>query len=348
VGDLRKKHSCWSYEEQARFLKRLSTLLDRGYPILDGLTILMLHLPSKQKMLLQHEVEEMKGGGSFHQALSRLSFHRDVLGYLYFAERHGDLSFALREGSFLLEQKVSYTNKLKKIIQYPLFLIGISIGLITLINVWLLPEFSSIFESMTLGENIILSSMLFLSRWIPRLLFISVFLFSLLMIMIFDIYSRTPIVKRMEWMSMLPIYGSITVKFYSFYFAMQLSQLLRGGLSVYEAISVFEQQEHFYLFKVEAEQMKKELRSGESLPAIILAKCYFEDELSSAISFGSANGELARELYFYSKLTMEVLEEMLNKRLAVIQPTVFLVIGVMIMGLYIAIMQPMFQMLNGL
>jgi competence protein ComGB len=129
---------------------------------------------------------------------------------------------------------------------------------------------------------------------------------------------------------------------------MQLSQLLRGGLSVYEALSVFESQEHVVLFQEEAVQIKKELRSGESLATIIQSKRYFEEELAKTIAFGSANGELSRELYFYSKLSSEALEDHINRRLAVIQPTVFITIGLIIMGIYLAIMQPVFQMLNEL
>ncbi len=150
----------------------------------------------------------------------------------------------------------------------------------------------------------------------------------------------------MVWLSKLPLYGPITIKFCSQYFAMQLSQLLRGGLSVHESLSVFENQMHIPLLQVEATQMKKELRGGESLSSIIDSRSYFEEELSKTIAFGSANGELSRELYYYTKLSSEALEDHINRRLAIIQPTVFITIGIIIMAIYLAIMQPIFQMLN--
>jgi competence protein ComGB len=345
---LKTNRISWKRQEQVKLLKQLSTLLDRGYPLIEALSFLMLHLPATKQRLLQERIEEMKEGISFHQALLKLSFHRDVLGYLYFAEKHGDLSFALREASILLEAKLNYTNRFLKIIQYPLFLMGITIVLVILINVFLLPEFSSVFESMNVNNSALLSAMLFFSEWFPRL-FLFILIFFTICLLYFSIrFNRIPMTKKMEYTSKLPFYGIITIKFYSQYFAMQLSQLLRGGLSVNEALSVFESQEHIVLFQEEAVQIKKELRGGESLATIIQSKHYFEEELAKTIAFGSANGELSRELYFYSKLSSEALEDHINRKLAIIQPTVFIIIGLIIMGIYLAIMQPIFQMLNEL
>ncbi|KAA0549433.1 type II secretion system F family protein [Bacillus sp. BGMRC 2118] len=340
--------SHWSLEEQAKFLKWLSTLLDRGYPILAGLTFLRMNLTDKQQVLLDEQISVMKEGATFHQALVNLSFHRDVLGYLYFAEQHGNLSFALKEGSTLIEQKLQYRNKLVKILQYPLFLLAITIVIFSVLNFWLLPEFALLYGSMNTEENVLLNIMLFSAKWLPRLLVVFFVILVMILLYTLHLYRNIPLVKRMEWMSNLPLYGSYIQKFYSQFFAVQLSQLLRGGLSIYEAISLFENQSHLPLFQVEAKEMKKELRSGETLSSIVEVRRYFEKELSQAILLGSANGDLARELYFYSKLSSERLEDTFNKRLSVIQPTVFIVIGLMIMGIYLSIMQPTFQMINGL
>lgn len=343
-----KRKSEWSLEEQARFLKWLSTLLERGFPILQGLTFLKMSLSNKQQVLLDKQINVMREGGSFHQALTNLTFHRDVLGYLYFAEQHGDLSFALKEGSLLIERRVQYKKRLAKVLQYPLFLIAFTIIIFSVLNFWLLPEFALVFETMNSEDNLFLSSMLFLSKWLPRFFLYLFLLITILALYFLQRYRSIPLIKRMEWISKIPLYGSFIQKFYSQYFAVQLSQLLRGGLSVYEALTHFEKQAHFPLFQIEATVMKKELKSGESLTSIVESRCYFERELSQAILLGSANGEMARELYFYSKLSTEKVEEMFNKRISVIQPVIFTIIGLMIMGIYLAIMQPTFQMMNGL
>jgi competence protein ComGB len=341
------KTSKWSRNEQVKLLKQLSVLLDRGYHLLEALTILMLHLPLMKQNLLNERIQEMKDGQSFHAALVKLSFHRDVLGYLFFAEKHGDLSFALKEASQMLDAKVSYFNRIIKILQYPLLLIGITLVLILLINWFLLPQFSNVFETMNIENGVFLSIILVISIWLPRLFTISLIVFFTFSLLVAIHLRKITVLERWKYLSKVPFYGAMLKKFYSQYFAMQLSLLLKGGLSVYEALSVFETQDYFTLFKEEAIQIKKELRSGESLSAIIQSREYFEVELSKSIAFGSLNGELPRELYHYSKLSAAGLEDYINRKIAIIQPTVFIVIGLIIMGIYLAIMQPVFQMLNG-
>ncbi|WP_246945942.1 competence type IV pilus assembly protein ComGB [Bacillus pinisoli] len=338
----------WKMPEQVKLLKQLSTMLGRGYPLLEALITLKLYLPHSKQILLAERIEEMKNGGTFHEILVKLAFHRDVLGYLYFAERHGDLSFALKEASQLLETKVSNNSRMMKVLQYPLILIGTTIGLFLLIHLFLLPQFSTVFETMDIENNYLLSIIMTISKWLPR---ICTFLFVSLLTMGITLYikiQRVSAIRRVAYLQKIPIYGRFISKFYSQYFAMQLSQLLKGGLSVYEALSVFEGQTYFTFFSEEATQIKKELRSGETLATIIGSRSYFESELAKSIAFGSINGELSRELYHYSKLSAEAVEDDLNRKMAAIQPTIFLFVGVIILVLYVAIMQPVFQMLNEL
>jgi competence protein ComGB len=336
----------WNQKDQVKLLKQLGVLLERGYPLLEALTILMLHLPITKQKLLNERIQEMKDGETFHGALVKLAFHRDVLGYLFFAEKHGDLSFALKEASHLLEVKSNYLSRIIKILQYPLILMGITIILVILINIFLLPQFSSVFETMEVENGVGLSIVVILAEWFPRLFTNSLLLLSTTSLVLFLKLKRKSVIERWKFLSKMPFYGPIIMKFYSQYFAMQLSQLLKGGLSVYESLSVFESQDYFTLFKEEAIQIKKELRSGESLASIIQSKAYFEVELAKSIAFGSLNGELSRELYHYSKLSAASLEDYINRKMAVIQPLAFITIGLIIMGIYVAIMQPVFQMLN--
>ncbi len=190
---MRTNRSSWSRQEQAKLLKRLSILLDRGYPLLEALSFLMLHLPKHKQTLLRERIDEMREGGSFHDALLKLSFHRDVLGYLYFAEQHGDLSFALREASFLVEAKLNYMNRFIKIIQYPLFLTGITIALVLLINVFLLPEFSGVFESMDVNKSFLISTMLLFSQWLPRLFSFSLIVLIVILIFVLLKFNQIPV-----------------------------------------------------------------------------------------------------------------------------------------------------------
>ena len=53
-------------------------------------------------------IEGLKDGKSLHDSFHQLKFHQDMLSYLFYAEQHGDISFALQQGSALLYKKDKY------------------------------------------------------------------------------------------------------------------------------------------------------------------------------------------------------------------------------------------------
>ncbi len=44
---------------------------------------------------------------SLHDSFHQLKFHQEMLSYLFYAEQHGDISFALQQGSALLYKRIS-------------------------------------------------------------------------------------------------------------------------------------------------------------------------------------------------------------------------------------------------
>ena len=136
--------------------------------------------------------------------------------------------------------------------------------------------------------------------------------------------------------------------FASHYFSIQLSSLLKGGLSIYQALQVFENSPYMPFYQQEAIKIKKQLASGDSLEFIIGSREYFESELAVVIYHGQTNGEIARELYDYSQYAMQRLEDKIGKILLVIQPLLFFSIGLIVIFMYLAMLLPMFKMINAI
>src|SRR4051812_5177607 len=120
------KRSKWTVNEQANFLRRTGELLVRGYPIALAIESIALQLPPKRKEELNDCLEELKIGVPFHEALTNLGFHKDLVGYVYFAEQHGSFADALLEGSDLALLKDKDFHKLLKLLQYPILLLIIT------------------------------------------------------------------------------------------------------------------------------------------------------------------------------------------------------------------------------
>ncbi|MCH1624917.1 competence type IV pilus assembly protein ComGB [Fredinandcohnia quinoae] len=338
----------WTIKEQTIFLKRLGELLNQGYTFVQASQFLSIQLRKKCQEDVELVLEKCKQGDSLYDIFGAIGFHKDILGYLYFAEKHGDISFALIEGSSMLQKKLQHTEKFKKIVRYPVFLLVFVGFMFMMIEKILLPQFQSLYSSMNYQENILTELLFNLSSLNHSFLLIILFLFVSGLLFYLIYFRRLTSGAKMKMILKIPIIKGLTILLNSHFFSVQLSNLLKGGLSIYQSLSMFEQQNHSQFFKEEAKEMKRLLLAGERFDLIIQTRDFYEKDLAMVISHGQSNGNVAKELHHYSQFILQQIEEKVTKLLTVVQPLLFSMIGIIIMLMYAAIMVPMFQLINGI
>lgn len=346
-GSYLMKQRKWTLDEQVKFLHMTGELLTRGYPLAEALNSIMFHLPKKHKAILIEGIQALKRGESFYQVLQKLGFHNDLIGYVFFAEQHGDLSAAFLAGSRMMQKRVQDTAKLKKLLFYPLFLILFTFFLFIFMEKLLLPRFSSLFVSMNVEKNFFTHFVTAFAESLPFFLFLLFFLFLFLVYYYFFRFRKIYPLEQKRRLMRIPIASSFFRLYYTHYFSIQLSYLLGGGLSVNESLSLFEKNVQQPFYSSLASEMKQELIMGGKLDEILKQYPFFEKELSMIIHHGQKNGKLDQELVFYSQSCLRRLEDKIDKTMKTIQPALFAVIGLIIVSMYLAVLLPMFHMLDG-
>lgn len=338
----------WSIKEQATLLKRLSTLLEKGYTLNEALNFLYVNEKGKKKDDLNICLSQLTAGYSLRKAFTILRFHRDVLSYLYFAEEHGDLEFALKEGSEILHKKITHLDQLFKILRYPIFLIITVFVILGFVQSVITPQFEQLYSSMNIESSFFSQFLLLIFsslRWLATFVFMS---FIVLVIYYFTSYKKKSSEEKMNIILKIPILKSFFVMIFSYFFALQLSNLLRGGMSIFESLKTFEKQRIMPFYQVEAKILIQKLKAGTGLHQIIYERDFYEKELSQVILHGQANGQLARELYMYSQFVIERLESKLNRITMVIQPTIYGFVGIIVLFVYLSMLLPMYKMMESI
>lgn len=342
------KNRKWTINEQSSFLKRIGELLARGYPIAAAIESISFHLSKNRKEELNDCLEELKRGIAFHHALENLGFHKDLIGYVYFAEQHGSFAEALLEGSSLVQLKGKEMSKLLKLLQYPLLLVFITGILFVFVENTLLPRFTTLFTSLGLEANFFTKVIYAFDNYFPIVIEALLGIFSLTAIYYYYIFRKFSILKQRALLVRIPIAGRILKLLFTHYFSIQLSFLLSGGISVSEALLLFEQNERQPFYSQLGKMIKLKLVTGEKLESIIASFSFFEKEFPMIVQHGQENGKLEQELLFFSKHCVSTMEEMIEKCLKTIQPTLYLFIGFLVVSMYLAILLPMFHLLDGI
>ena len=337
----------WPVSEQALFLKKMAELLTRGYPLTEAVESLAFQLPAYRKEELNLCLDMLKKGHPFHYVLENLHFNRELTGYVFFAEQHGSFAPSLLEGSEIAIKREQDRGKLVKILQYPILLILITGFLFAFVEKTLLPKFTALFKTMNLENNMFTSIVYSFSKYTPICLVVLLLIAGISLIYYFLIFRKQPALSRNKSLVRLPFAGKFIQLWNTQYFAVQLSFLLSGGLSITEALRLFENNSSHPFFSELGKVMTQKLLTGEGLEDILSEFPFFDKEFSRIVRHGQNNGKLEQELYLYSRYCISRLEEKIDKYSKIAAPAIYLFIGFMVVSMYLSILLPMFHLMDG-
>lgn len=338
----------WPVDEQARFLKRAGELLARGYPLAEAIESLSFYLEKKRKNDIKNSLDQLREGYPLYLILEQLKFNKDLVSYVYFAEQHGGLAHAVTEGSEMVLKRESDFQRLKKLGSYPLFLVMLTGLLFFFVDRILLPKFTSLFTDMNLTPNLFMQVIYSAASIFPYVLYSVIGLIILNIGYYFWVFKKLSPIEQKVKLTKFPLAGKFLKLVYTHFFSVQLSYLFSGGLSVFDALKVFENNRNEPFLMEIGKGIIYNLSRGQDLDVALAAYPFFEDELARIVRHGQKNGKLDQELYFYSRHCLNQLEERTEKTLKFIQPLLYSFIGLLIISLYLAILLPMFQLLQGI
>lgn len=342
------KSNKWLLTEQSNLLKHVGELLDRGYSLAEAMESTSLQMAEGKKIQLNNSIKLLKEGFAFSLVIQKLGFHQTLVSYVYFSEQHGGQAHAYIEASKYMLKQQKDKKELIKVLTYPLILVFTTIILFVFVDHFLLPKFVSLFQSMDLPPNLFTRAIILIGSTIPfvsTVLVITLSIFTSYYLFAFKNYSA---IKQKKILVSIPWCGPFFQLLITHYFSVQMSYLLGGGLSIYEAVSLFEGNKENKFDQELGAYLKQHLLNGTSLEEIIKEQRIFERDLSMVIQHGQKNGRLDQELYFFSGYCMNRFQEKVNDIMKFIQPSIYLLVGLLVISMYLSILLPMFHLMDGI
>ncbi|WP_445612695.1 competence type IV pilus assembly protein ComGB [Geobacillus sp. YF-1] len=339
------RKTAWPPAEQALFFTRLGRLLERGYPLARALEFLAIQSSAPRRLELERCLQRLRDGLPLSAAMEALTVDRLAVSLLTFAERNGDLPRGLMEAGEMLTQKARFQEQLRRLTRYPLFLFLLLLVMLAIVEWWLLPQFEQAAASFS-AQRGHTAQLLNVIAHFPTALAAIALLAALAALISAVCLRRWPLSRQLHWMLRIPWFASFLKMFLTQLVARQLGRLLQAGLSVYDALDAFSEPSSPSFLQMEGQRMRDGLRQGRPLDELIgAARCY-EPELALVIRHGQSSGELGKELEHYSEFLLQMMERRMESALKRVQPLLLAVVGSMIIGLYLAILLPMFSMLS--
>src|SRR5829696_551085 len=155
-------------KQLVNFTRQLSTLQDAGLPILRSLQILeQQQKPGLLKAIIGGVADEVEGGGTLSDAMSKYpkAFDKLYVNMINAGEAGGVLDLILARLADFMEKAAKLKKKVIGAMIYPGVVISIAIGIVSMIMVFVIPKFETIFNDFGTKLPTITQYLLAVSRW---------------------------------------------------------------------------------------------------------------------------------------------------------------------------------------
>lgn len=328
------------------FLARTAELLTEGYTFSQAVYLILPHHTTHYEAL-NAEIEQLfKKGLGATPVLQRLGFSESVLLSTMIAEKNGHLAEVFISLAAQLESIEKAKKKFRNLLAYPMTLFVFISGLLMLFRQFFLPNMRSLSVNRQ-AEGFAFSDRLpNLVAMLPDLMIGGAILITLIIGLALYYYRGRSPERKISFIKQLPMINTWIFQWKSQHFARELGSLLDSGISMQDALDVLIEQRVDPLLGEIAARIKEHLIYGEPFHAAVALTDGLTKEFSSFAKHGEASGHLAKELLIYSKHLEETIERKTMKGLSLLQPILFSLIALCIMAAYIALLLPVYNMLD--
>ena len=328
------------------FCRQLGTMIGAGIPIMQSLSMLLEKADTpKSKRVYRNVYEEVQKGNSLSAAMQYQEgvFPELLFNMIQAGELGGTLDQSLKRMAHHYEKEAKLKNKVKSASIYPLvlgvFAVLVVLGLVTFV----LPTITQMFDpdQIPASTRIILGFSDFLiTNWIA-------IIFALILLTT----STRLLLKirsvKLQWDKFklfMPIIGKLNQTIYSARAARALSSLYSSGVQILDILETTSRVlDNVYLEGMFLQIIDKVSR-GELISKSIAETQSFDPMLSSMIYVGEETGTIGDILDSTADYFDNEADSAIQRLVALIEPAMIIVLGIVVGFIVISIIQPIFQM----
>ena len=331
------------------FNQQFLTLIRAGMPILGSLEM----LAKSQKNAnfsgqLQNVAARVRTGEPISSAFeAQGAFPLMYTTTLLAGERAGNLEEVL--GRYMSFQRVAlaFRKKLTASLIYPMLLITLVICLFIFLITFVVPQFAKLYDQIGTRLPSITLFMLALGTGAQHYLIYIVPARALTGYLLWRWCRSEAGAERIDRIRIrLPIFGKIWLKYQVAMFARTLSTLLSGGIPLVPSLETAARSITSRRIAKSVVGVVTSVREGKGLATSLEATKVFPELSTEMIEVGESTGALPQMLNSVAEFFEEDVQTALTAALALIEPAILIVMGVVVVVILIALYLPIFSMSN--
>jgi type IV pilus assembly protein PilC len=329
------------------FNQQFLTLIRAGLPILGSLQMLAKNQKNAHFAAQLDDIStRVKTGESLSAAFeAQTGFPVMYTTTLLAGERSGNLQEVMERYVSFQRITLTFRKKLITSLIYPCVLMTLVTVLVLFMFTYVVPQFATLYDQIGSKLPALTVDLLSFSKWLN-----SNFLWILLTLLIVGVgFYRFAITDRgKDFVDAVrirtPVLGKIWLKYQVALFTRTLATLLTGGLSLVPSLETAARSISSRRVSKAVTASISTVREGRSLADALLETKVFPDLATEMIAVGEQTGALPAMLNSVGEFFDEDVATALAAALALIEPIILIIMGVVVVFILISLYLPIFSM----
>lgn len=335
-------------KELIGFTRNLASLMRAGVPIIRSLTELAAHTKTPAfKSALMDIVSALNAGKSLSAAMAE---HEKIFSTMYVSaietgESSGQLDESFLRLAKFLEIELQNKQRLKSALRYPKIVVFAMFGALLVINTVVMPAFKSLFQNFGAKLPVPTQILMATSHIINNYWYVVIPAFIALIFAVKASLKVEAIGFFWDKVKLkTPIFGPLIKKILLTRFVWSLSMMLKSGTPFPKALSLVSRSTGNRFIKQQVLQIRSDIQKGKSFSEGLKDADLFHPLTLQMVLIGEESGTLDEMLELIAKEFDEETEYSLRHLTELIEPILFLIMGIMVAILALGVFLPMWDM----
>jgi type IV pilus assembly protein PilC len=340
-------------EEIAIFTRQFSVMIDAGLPLVQCLEILGGQQENKtfQKVLTGTRAS-VEGGATLSSAMRQYEkvFDNLYVNMVEAGETGGILDIILQRLSIYIEKNVKLKRAVRSALIYPIVVLCVAGGVITLLLWKVVPIFATLFVSLDVSLPLPTRIVIGLSHFVGSIFgFLTLVLIAGIAIGL-KIWYKTETGRMAIDRALLkiPVIGILLRKISVARFTRTLGTLISSGVPILEGLEITARSAGNAVVEKALMETRKALEAGRTLADPLKESEVFPGMVTQMISVGEQTGAMDAMLQKIADFYEDEVDAAVKDLLAAMEPMMIVFLGVVVGGIVISMYLPLFVLIGKL
>jgi len=328
--------------------RQLAMLLESGIDIVASLELLQEQVSNGAlKKVLGDVIADLRAGHQLSNALGRRPqvFSPIYCKLLGVGEQSGDLETVLRQVADYMEKEVITTKETKSALMYPVITLLVTVAVIGVLVIFVLPGFGSLYTSLGVEMPMAARLLIDLSKRLQEFWsYIMLGMLTLFGLTYFYFRTASGRAKRDRLILRLPLLGRVCHLSELSRLCRSMSLLFRAGLPLTEILPMLIQSSRNQAISQALVEVQQDMIKGEGISRPMAKNKLFLPMMVQMVRVGEETGNLDVTLLAVARSYETETEDRTRSLIALIQPAMTLVIGVVIALIAFSLVSAMYSM----